>query len=189
MIRRMKKGRRNPRNRLKELESVARALRHRWGNARRLLAPRGGDSDRPAPLEAFFGPLELAVLESLWDGPAEATVREIQRDFPGTAYTTLMTTLDRLYKKGVLDRRKRGRAYLYSARFTRPGLEAYLARDAFEALLDGGSSRASLRPLLSSFVEAVSRRDAELLDDLEKLVRERRSAQVGESDAAGRGGR
>jgi len=189
MIRSMGKARENPRNRLTELESVARALRHRWVNARRLLAPRGADSDRPAPLEAFFGPLELEVIECLWDGPAEATVREIQRDFPGTAYTTLMTTLDRLYKKGVLDRCKHGRAYLYSARFTRSGLQAYLARDAFEALLDGGRTRASLRPLLSSFVEAVSRRDAELLDDLEKLVRDRRNAQAGDADRTGNGRR
>jgi len=148
-----------------------------------LLTPPEADAERAAPLEAFFGPLEIKVLEALWDGPVEATVRDLQGDFRGTAYTTLMTTLDRLYKKGVLERRKQGRAYAYSARHTRAGLEAYLAQDAFEALLDGGS-RAALKPLLSSFVEAVSRKDAELLDDLETLVREARH-QEGDGAADG----
>lgn len=154
-------------------ETAKRSLTSKWRDARRLLAPPGIDAERAAPLEAFFGPLELKVLEALWDGSAEATVRDLQGGFRGTAYTTLMTTLDRLYKKGVLERSKRGRAYAYSARYTRSGLEAYLAQDAFDALLDGGS-RAALKPLLSSFVEAVSRKDSELLDDLEALVREAR---------------
>lgn len=121
------------------------------------------------------------MLEALWDGSIEATVRDLQGDFRGTAYTTLMTTLDRLYKKGVLERRKQGRAYAYSARHTRAGLEAYLAQDAFEALLDGGN-RAALKPLLSSFVEAVGRKDADLLDDLEALVREARHQGADEAD-------
>lgn len=151
-------------------DTAKRSLTSKWRDARRLLAPHGRDGERAAPLEAFFGPLELRVLEALWDGAEEATVRALQGDFHGTAYTTLMTTLDRLYKKGVLERRKRGRAYAYSARYTRAGLEAYLAQDAFDALLDGGN-RAALKPLLSSFVEAVSRKDSELLDDLEALVR------------------
>lgn len=153
--------------------SAMRSLRSKWRSARRLLEPPDADTERAAPLEAFFGPLEVKVLEALWDGAPEATVRDLQGEFHDTAYTTLMTTLDRLYKKGVLERRKRGRAYAYSARHTRAGLEAYLAQGAFDALLDGGN-RAALKPLLSSFVEAVSRKDAELLDDLESLVREAR---------------
>jgi predicted transcriptional regulator len=161
-------------------KSAKRSLVSRWRDSRRLLAPRATGDDRAAPIEAFFGPLETRVLESLWDGAhPEATVRDLKGEFSDIAYTTLMTTLDRLYKKGVLDRRKRGRAYAYTARYTRPGLEAYLAQDAFDALLDGGS-RAALRPLLSSFVEAVSRKDSELLDDLEALVRDKRSACVGD---------
>jgi predicted transcriptional regulator len=157
-------------------KSATRSLASRWRDSRRLLAPPAAGDDRAAPIEAFFGPLEIRVLESLWgDAHPEATVRDLKSEFSDIAYTTLMTTLDRLYKKGILDRRKRGRAYAYTARYTRAGLEAYLAQDAFDALLDGGS-RAALRPLLSSFVEAVSRKDSELLDDLEALVRDKRSA-------------
>lgn len=101
-------------------------------------------------------------------------MRDLEPDFPDTAYTTLMTTLDRLHKKGVLDRKKSGRAYRYAPRFSREGLESCLAADAFEALLGGKRSPASARPLLTSFVDAVSRRDALLLDELERLVREKR---------------
>jgi len=167
------------RRRLSGWRSATRPLTAKWRNARRLLAPRESHTERPAPLEAFFGPLELRVLEALWNGRAEATVRDLQDGFQGTAYTTLMTTLDRLYKKGVLERRKLGRAYAYSARFTRAGLEAYLAQDAFDALLDG-NNRGALKPVLSSFVEAVSRKDSELLDELEALVQEARRREKDE---------
>lgn len=170
---------------LRSWKSATRSLASRWRDSRRLLVPPTSGDDRAAPIEAFFGPLEVRVLESLWDGAhSEATVRDLHGDFPDIAYTTLMTTLDRLYKKGILDRRKLGRAYAYTARYTRPGLEAYLAQDAFDALLDGGS-RAALRPLLSSFVEAVSRKDSELLDDLEALVRDKRAEGQSPTDVDG----
>jgi predicted transcriptional regulator len=130
--------------------------------------------DRSTSLDALFGSLERRVLEALWRRAEEASVRDLEPDFPDTAYTTLMTTLDRLHKKGVLDRSKTGRAYRYAHRFTREGLESYLAADAFDALLGGTRSPASARPLLTSFVDAVSRRDALLLDELERLVREKR---------------
>lgn len=136
---------------------------------------------RSAALDALFGSLELRVLEVLWRRGGEASVRDLEPDFPDSAYTTLMTTLDRLHKKGVLERSKSGRAYLYAPRFSREGLQSYLAADAFDALLGGTSSPASARPLLTSFVDAVSRRDALLLDELERLVREKRR-EAGEEE-------
>lgn len=162
--------------------------------ARRLLSPRVDDEDRPGALQAAFGPLELEVLESLWQRDEATSVRDLQRSFDDTAYTTLMTTLDRLYKKGVLDRHKRGRAYVYTPRFSRGELQSLLARDTFEALLGAEGARASLRPLISCFVDAVSERDTALLDDLEKLVREKRrarrrsaAASMSDDDSAGGG--
>jgi predicted transcriptional regulator len=101
-------------------------------------------------------------------------VRELQKSFPGVAYTTLMTTLDRLYKKGVLSRRKLGRAFLYAPLTSREGLEQMIAAEALDAILGSFESRTSMRPILSSFVEAVSRRDELFLDELEELVRARR---------------
>src|SRR5271169_2241346 len=66
-----------------------------------------------------LGPLEERVLEALWRrGPA--TVRELMEGgYHDLAYTTVMTTLDRLFKKGVLTREAEGRAFRYTARFTR----------------------------------------------------------------------
>lgn len=121
------------------------------------------------------------MLEALWRHPGETSVRNLKESFPGVAYTTLMTTLDRLYKKGILERSKRGRAFLYVTRFTRTGLRTYLAADAFDSLLGSGSSPRALRPLLSTFVEAVSRRDALLLDELEEMIRAQRREREEES--------
>src|SRR5579871_3736434 len=74
-------------------------------------------SRKPAPFE--LGPLEFAVMEIVWQRP-EANVHHVAELLARPlAYTTVMTTLDRLYKKGLLDRRKSDRAFVYSARFSR----------------------------------------------------------------------
>ncbi len=134
-------------------------------------------------LGAFFGKLEVRVLEALWRRPEPATVRDLQPDFPATAYTTLMTTLDRLHRKGVLSRMKAGRAFLYRSRYTRDELRLGLAENALGMILGTG---VSARPLLSFLLEAVSRRDAALLDELDRLVREKRNGAPAESPRRGR---
>ena len=120
-----------------------------------------------------FGPLEWRVLESLWRRGDSACVRDLQPQFPDIAYTTLMTTLDRLFRKGVLDRVKRGRAFVYEPRLSRPEFESARAATALRTALAGHD--AALTPLMSFFVEAVSARDHDLLDELEALVRARRA--------------
>jgi predicted transcriptional regulator len=123
-------------------------------------------------LASVFGALELRVLEALWRRD-EATVRELCDDFPAAAYTTLMTTMERLHKKGVLERRKDGRAFVYRAVHSRPELESGLFTRAIQPLLAGGDAH----PVLSHFVEEVSKHDEKLLDELERLVREKRRQQ------------
>jgi len=122
-------------------------------------------------LSSLFGPLELKVLEALWRRPEALSVRALQKDFPDVAYTTLMTTLDRLYKKAALLRSKRGRAFFYEARLSREEVQSGMASVVFTTLL-GGDVRAHV--VLSSFVEAVSQRDELLLDELEELLKQRR---------------
>ena len=126
-------------------------------------------------LASHFGTLELRVLEALWGRGGEAAVRDLQPDFPGAAYTTLMTTLDRLHRKGVLERRKLGRAFLYRVISSRQELESALVTRALQPLLRGEGAQ----PILSFFVDEVSRRDDSLLDELERLVREKRRSQGG----------
>ncbi len=126
----------------------------------------------PHELESALGPLELRVLEALWPRRGAATVRDLQPRFPGVAYTTLMTTLDRLYRKDLLTREKLGRAFAYAPRFTREHLHAHLAGRALVTVLPRDPS--ALRPVISMFVDEVTRRDAALLDELEALIRERK---------------
>src|SRR5260370_42590098 len=80
------------------------------------------------------------------------------------AYTTVMTTLDRLYKKQLLNRSAEGRAYRYSPRYTQEELEKAAVGETVRQLL--GSGEAAALPL-SYLVGAVSEHDARLLDDLQ----------------------
>jgi predicted transcriptional regulator len=117
-----------------------------------------------------LGPLELRVVEHLWGCEAGRSVREVQAALgDGLAYTTVMTTLDRLYKKGLLARRKDGRAFRYAARTSREAFAAGLLRRALDRLV----GRSAARPLLASLVNAVGEHDRELLPELERLVREK----------------
>ncbi len=116
-----------------------------------------------------LGPLETRVLDEIWVRGEATTVRALLPRFPGVAYTTLMTTADRLFRKGLLTREKQGRAFAYTARWSRDELAARRAGSALATLLPG--ERDALRPLISMFVDEVSRRDASLLDELEALVR------------------
>jgi predicted transcriptional regulator len=118
---------------------------------------------------ALLGPRERDVMEFLWGSGEGHTVRELQRAFPRLAYTTLLTTLDRLYRKGLLDRTLLGRAHVYVPTLGRSELHMRLTSG-----LLGGLLRADAQPLIASFVEAVSQEDGRLLDALGRLVAERR---------------
>ena len=119
-----------------------------------------------------IGPLEERVLELLWRS-GERSVRDVRDELGGAlAYTTVMTTLDRLYKKGLLDRRRSGRAFLYAPRASREAVAASALRRALARLLP----RTPARPLLASFVDAVGEHDRALLAELERLVRAKERA-------------
>lgn len=120
---------------------------------------------------AQLGPLERRLLEAIWQR-GSVTVRElVDSGNTGLAYTTLMTTLDRLYKKNLLLRQAEGRAFRYKPRFTRQELHREEAGEAFRQMLDA-SPAASLP--LSYLVEIVSEYDARLLQDLSRLVESKR---------------
>lgn len=118
-----------------------------------------------------FGPLETKVLELLWQKEGATTVRHMHLAFPSLAYTTLMTTLDRLYRKGLLIRRRRGRAFAYEPRCSRHELLGELISGHVTDFL--GTSGASTA-VLSTLVRAVGRADTALLDELEALVQAER---------------
>lgn len=124
--------------------------------------------------EESLGALEREVMSVVWT-TGEVSVREAcARLDSAVAYTTVMTTMDRLYKKRLLDRRKLGQAFLYRAVATRAELEDAVAAELVGNLLQRHADEPL--PVLSSLVDAVSDRDRSLLDELERLVREKRRA-------------
>ena len=126
------------------------------------------------PLQTAFGALEREVMEILWR-EGNLAVRDVQtRLARPAAYTTVMTTLDRLYKKGVLGRVQAGRAFLYSPATTREQLRAAIASRVLTGLLQARGDAAV--PVLSNLVDTVGAQDGgdDLLRRLEQMVRDKR---------------
>jgi len=110
-------------------------------------------------------------MEALWRRNT-ATVRELLESGDSKlAYTTIMTTLDRLYKKRLLDRVAEGRAFRYWPRQTKEELEKVTVAETIRQLLSSGSEAALP---LSYLVEAVSEHDIRLLDELQRLLEQKR---------------
>jgi len=120
---------------------------------------------------AQLGPLERQVLQAVWER-GNATVREVLKDGKvWQTYPTIMTTMDRLFKKGLLHRIADGKAFRYSAKFRPEEIERVAAVNGIRQLL--GSEYATLH--LSYLVEAVGAQDAKLLDELQTLVERQRA--------------
>jgi predicted transcriptional regulator len=106
-----------------------------------------------------FGDLEAVIMQQVWDHGTPVTVRELFDELRlerSIAYTTVMSTMDNLHRKGWLNRVKEGKAYRYAATATR---EEYSARLMSEALADGGNTEA----VLAHFVAEMDGEDSELL--------------------------
>lgn len=91
-------------------------------------------------------------------------ILEKQRDI---AYTTVMTTVNRLYDKGLLSRERDGKRYLYSSELTRDEFLSSTAREVLEQAVGGHQAMAML-------AEKVSEASVGELDDLEALIHRRR---------------
>ena len=106
-----------------------------------------------------LGELEAVVMDRLWDWGRPALVREVVEDLRADrplAYTTVMTVMENLYRKGRLRRQRDGRAWRYEPAGSRSGYTAALMSDALATSTDR-------RTALAHFVLAMSPRDAELL--------------------------
>jgi predicted transcriptional regulator len=114
-------------------------------------------STAESPERRATGALEAQVLAFLWKTPTAVTPGEV---LAGTgldlAYTTVMTILTRLWKKGLVDRERDGRAYAYRPRLEEPD---YVAR-SMQEVLGQASDRAAV---LSRFVDDLPRKDARAL--------------------------
>ena len=91
-----------------------------------------------------LGRLELELMEILWSR-GESNVRDVVQHLERPlAYTTVMTTLDRLYKKGLLERRMPDRAFIYSARFSQEEWERRRAGNIVAGFLGRAASFAGI---------------------------------------------
>ncbi len=87
-------------------------------------------------------PLELACLKALWslhEGKVKAVQEVVARTRP-LAYTTIMTVLDRLVRKGKLNRRKVGRAFVYAPEASRDSMRRAALRELVEGYFDGSEA-------------------------------------------------
>ena len=87
------------------------------------------------PRNAALGELERVVMDTLWTHGPQLTVRDVMDRMEGTkelAYTTIMTVLDRLAKKGLAQRTRDGRAWRYTAASSREELAATALRSTLE---------------------------------------------------------
>jgi predicted transcriptional regulator len=111
-------------------------------------------------------------MEVLWVH-GESNVHDVvQRLGRPLAYTTVMTTLDRLFKKDLLVRRKWERAFWYAPRWTRREWEQKRAGDFVAGFLAEPQTSGDL--LISCLVDAVGQYDTALLDELERKIRTKR---------------
>ena len=117
-----------------------------------------------------LGELESAVMEILW-AHASQTVNEVEERLRNTreiAHTTVLTTLDRMHRKGYLTREKQSKAFVYSPRYTRDEFERLLAQEVLGALIGHFTE-----PALSTFIDLIGD-DTSALDQLEAKIREKR---------------
>ena len=122
------------------------------------------------------GELEYAVLAALWElGPASArAVHERVGEPRELVYTTTAKVLDRLHDKGLVSRKKSGKAFVYRAKVGRSVIEQARATDVVTKMLGDEP-----RPAMAALVSAVEAVDPKLLDELERLVAARRRSGRG----------
>jgi predicted transcriptional regulator len=116
--------------------------------------------------------LEYSVLAQLWE-LGSASVRQLHERLgepEGLVYTTTAKVIDRLRGKRLIQRERRGKAFVYRPLIAREVVDSARAQHTVGRLL-GSTPHAAVAAL----VEAVEAVDPNLLDDLERAVAERRS--------------
>lgn len=123
-----------------------------------------------------LGELETAVMEHVWSA-GRADVKQAHQSIGiprGITPNTVQSTLERLWRKGLLDRVKESHAYVYSARVTREELGGRIIRDVVSGIMGGATG-----PMLSAFVDLAARAGDDDLRRLERLVSERLARKEG----------
>jgi predicted transcriptional regulator len=127
-------------------------------------------------LQKLLGALEAQVMDAVWLADSPVCVDDVRqtlsRDGKESAYTTIMTTLSRLHKKGLLDRALKGKAYMYTARVSRRELTSSATQDVIDGLMSTFAE-----PAMSYFVEALGKSDPDKLEALANIIEQKRREQ------------
>jgi predicted transcriptional regulator len=119
----------------------------------------------------LLGDLELAVMDHLWThGPEDvkavhAAVGKKRR----ITLNTVQSTMERLHRKGLLDREKVSHAYVYTPRLSREAFGSRVVEEVVAQVLGGETE-----PMLAAFVDVAARAGSEKLERLERLIAKHR---------------
>ncbi|TQS71854.1 BlaI/MecI/CopY family transcriptional regulator [Ornithinibacillus gellani] len=120
-------------------------------------------------LNRFFGPLEAKIMDILWEGDGK-TIKEVQQALErekATNFNTVMTVMNRLVDKGILEKRTNGRSSLYQPIQTRSDFLHTQSKDMTNELMDEFGN-----VVISHMLNAIEEADDDLVAELEKKVKE-----------------
>jgi predicted transcriptional regulator len=127
-------------------------------------------------LEKMLGRLEAQVMEAVWEAQDAVCVEDVREALASggkdAAYTTIMTTLSRLFSKGLLAREQHGKAYYYTPRVSRRELTSGVTKQVIDSLLTTFAE-----PAMAYFVEALGEDDPGKLDALVEMIERQKKAR------------
>ena len=140
---------------------------------RYIMLKRLASSFKPhkAGLGRVLGDLERLVMDILWNR-GDVTGREVLEEIEKTrplALTTILTVMDRLLKKGLIKRKKRGGVFVYTPSISRDDFVRQVSEEVMQGILDISASSAA-----SSFVDILYKTSPEEMDRLSRLIEERK---------------
>ncbi len=128
-------------------------------------------------LTAVLGDLETEIMQVLWQ-QGEASVREVVQALSQTrsiAFNTVMTVMNRLVEKGLLDKAKQDSVYIYRPLYSQQEFASQIARTVWQGMLDSYGNLA-----ISSFVDLLDQIDIEKLEYLRRLLQEKQRQKTAE---------
>ncbi|MEX2106197.1 MAG: BlaI/MecI/CopY family transcriptional regulator [Solirubrobacterales bacterium] len=130
-----------------------------------------------APDMQLQGDLQMEVMRALWRLDAPSSVEQVRSELPArhrSAYTTIQTVLNRLAERGLLGRKRKGKAILYSAKFGEAGYYSRTLRQTL-AKASGSARRAALAQLVGDMAKG----EREEVEGLAREVAKKRNGRRG----------
>ncbi|WP_042147184.1 BlaI/MecI/CopY family transcriptional regulator [Paucisalibacillus sp. EB02] len=121
-------------------------------------------------LNRFFGPLEAKIMDILWNDENEKTIKDVQQILEReklTSFNTVMTVMNRLVEKGILQKSSEGRSFLYKPVQSRAEFLNTQSKEMTTELMDEFGN-----VVVSHMLNALEEADDELVAKLEQKIKE-----------------